>query len=248
MISKRDKKSTLVSKKIHSGKLEKVQEAYLRGEYTLSIERAEELIKAQEKDIRMDALYIMGLSYLRNAQYERARRVLKRLLSQTPPASLREDAYLILADSFLLEDKINTAISRYKEMALDFPETLLMSLIYMRLGECYQKKAKWQEAKEYFHKVKHLYPRTIEAEEAERILKDYPVFFTIQVGAFREKENAQSLLRGLKRDGFNAYIEEFKKDGQGIYRVRVGRWDTRSEARYIEGKLKKKGFPTKVYP
>ena len=38
-------------------------------------------------------------------------------------------------------------------MALDFPETLLMSLVYMRLGECYQKKAKWQEAKEYFHKV-----------------------------------------------------------------------------------------------
>ena len=88
----------------------------------------------------------------------------------------------------------------------------------------------------------------MEAEEAGEIIRNRPRYFTVQVGAFHSKGNAQSLSRNLKEKGFSAYIEETKSGAETLYRVRVGKWDTSSEARYVARKLRDRGFPTRVFP
>lgn len=55
--------------------------------------------------------------------------------------------------------------------------------------------------------------------------------FTVQVGAYAAKENAESMLESLKMKNYDAYIEDGKESsGQDIYYVRVGHYDNHQMA------------------
>lgn len=55
--------------------------------------------------------------------------------------------------------------------------------------------------------------------------------FTVQVGAYAAKENAESMLSTLKMKNYDAYIEDGKESsGQDIYYVRVGHYDSHQMA------------------
>lgn len=72
--------------------------------------------------------------------------------------------------------------------------------------------------------------------------------YSVQVGAFSNKNNADNLMQELLRKGYPTYIEELKSQGQMSYRVRVGKLDTRQEISDLEKKLTKEGYPVKIYP
>lgn len=66
--------------------------------------------------------------------------------------------------------------------------------------------------------------------------------FTIQVGAFRDRGNAQRLVSKLERNHENAHIVTYDS-GQGmLYRVRVGRSTSLSEALAYEDVLNRNGY------
>jgi len=64
--------------------------------------------------------------------------------------------------------------------------------------------------------------------------------FTIQVGAFRSKGDAQTLMGKLKKQGYSAYLTRDKVPGKGIwFRVRVGSFKTRAKAGGTLARLKR---------
>lgn len=63
-----------------------------------------------------------------------------------------------------------------------------------------------------------------------------PVIWTLQVGAFKQLENAQRLLSKLREDGFKAYSLVFPSTE--VTRVYVGPMQTRNEAESIRGSLR----------
>lgn len=68
--------------------------------------------------------------------------------------------------------------------------------------------------------------------------------FTIQIGAFREREAAERLLSRLRERGFaDPYLEAIPA---GIFRVRVGRFATRDDARDVAARLEQQEFQTLV--
>lgn len=71
-------------------------------------------------------------------------------------------------------------------------------------------------------------------------------YFSVQVGCFGNKTNAEKLRIRLVNKGYQAYILQLP--GDGLYRVRVGKLSSRSEAGLLERRLKAAGYPTKVYP
>lgn len=56
-------------------------------------------------------------------------------------------------------------------------------------------------------------------------------FFTLQVGAFINKQNASTLQKKLIQKGYTVYIiESFNKSGEKVYQIRIGKFKTRKEA------------------
>jgi cell division septation protein DedD len=60
--------------------------------------------------------------------------------------------------------------------------------------------------------------------------------FTIQVGAFKDKASADSIVARLKTKGFAAYV--VSPEGEGLFNVRVGNFATRADAERVQGKLR----------
>ena len=70
--------------------------------------------------------------------------------------------------------------------------------------------------------------------------------FVVQVGAFKEKENALALKEKLAAKYEDAYIATYEGIKGTFYRVRVARCRTLAEARRYESMLERDGFPKAI--
>ena len=60
--------------------------------------------------------------------------------------------------------------------------------------------------------------------------------FTIQVGAFKDRASADSVVARLKNKGFAAYV--VSPEGEGLFNVRVGNFPARPEAERVSARLR----------
>ena len=67
--------------------------------------------------------------------------------------------------------------------------------------------------------------------------------FTIQVAAFRDRAAAERMLQQLAARGIEGYLEG---TSAGIFRVRVGQFESREEARTLAARLESEQFATLV--
>jgi cell division septation protein DedD len=65
-----------------------------------------------------------------------------------------------------------------------------------------------------------------------------PSSFTIQVGAFKDKATADSVVARLKTKGFAAYLLAPESAGAGLFNVRVGSYPARADAERVQAKLR----------
>lgn len=59
-------------------------------------------------------------------------------------------------------------------------------------------------------------------EEAPKLEDGLPVSWVLQIGSFRDKSAADTLVKQLLNDGYQAFIRVTKKDGANLSRVFVG--------------------------
>ena len=62
----------------------------------------------------------------------------------------------------------------------------------------------------------------------------------------KDRKSVKELREELISGGRRAYI--LKKAGERLYRVRVGKFNTRTQAKILEQRLKTEGYTTKVCP
>ncbi|MEX0730884.1 MAG: SPOR domain-containing protein [Aquisalimonadaceae bacterium] len=62
--------------------------------------------------------------------------------------------------------------------------------------------------------------------------------FAVQVGSFRNQDNAMGLRNRLRDQGFSAFVEEATAGGNPIYRLRVGPVVDRAEAEELARRLR----------
>lgn len=72
-----------------------------------------------------------------------------------------------------------------------------------------------------------------------------PVTYSLQVGAFSQKEALEATARSLKEKGFDYRIEPPQAEGQ-LYHLMVGKFRTRAEAAATKLRLQKDGFSSFV--
>lgn len=74
------------------------------------------------------------------------------------------------------------------------------------------------------------------------------VFYTVQVSSFRKRVNAEDMVNRLRKKEYEAYLVRADIPGKGIwYRVRIGEFNTKSQAKRFAGEIsKKEGLDTFV--
>ena len=81
---------------------------------------------------------------------------------------------------------------------------------------------------------------TAESKESGKV-------WTVQVNAFPDERSAKTWVDRLKNKGYNAYVAEVNIKGKSWYRVRVGQYNSREEAKNVEEALKTKENYTKAF-
>ncbi len=77
---------------------------------------------------------------------------------------------------------------------------------------------------------------------------DTGVMYTIQVGSFSAKANADTLLKALSTSYSDVYIEEFSTTESTYWRVRVGKFPTREDAERKAADLIGSGYSVFITP
>ncbi|MDP9200047.1 MAG: SPOR domain-containing protein [Pseudomonadota bacterium] len=72
--------------------------------------------------------------------------------------------------------------------------------------------------------------------------------WAVQLGAFSTREKADDLVAKLRRNGYAAFMLEYRADGKVLHRVRVGPEQDRARAAAIAARLRKDGFQPVVAP
>ena len=202
---------------------EEAEKSYLKGDYEEVLSKCEEMLQRYRSTSRRDDAYmLMGLAALKLGYFTDARMHFGRLISQRPASPFKEDAYLGLADSYLLEKNYEEAKRLYCEMLSKFPDTDLKCIVESRLKDIEKTNTGIAEP-----------PRPAP-------------FYTLQLGSFANKKNAEKLCRKFKQKGYSAYILTEEEGAGYLYKVRIGKFDSREKAEELAKKLKKQGCSTSV--
>ena len=217
---------------------------YLKRDYNRAIDACR--IVSKDKMLGEEGHYIMGLSFLKLGQAEEARENFDFILKNYPNTKIKDKVMLGICDSYYVQEDFKKAEAEYAQLLRASPGTDYASIIYLQLGDCQRRSGKWKEAESSFRKVINDFPLSLEAKTAKYNLSKGMDFFSVQVGAFSKEDNAQNLAYSLRQRGYDAYVEKLYKKDSIIYRVRVGRFNTKEKAEAEAAKLKKEGFKVRI--
>ena len=240
-------------------------DCFLKGDYKGALNGCRNLLKNNpDGDLRLRILSLMALSYVKLGRYPEARTYFNDIcLARSVSEELKINAYLGIGDSYLTEGNFQKAFDAYNQ-ALEKCASLRrgtnnMSGVYYRFYETLSKMDRNEEAGAYLAKLQKEYPLSFEARMAAKE-KDNSLGanvcgipskdskYSVQVGCFNDKKNADEIHANLTKKGFDAYIYQSDRADEPKYRVRVGRLSSSDEAQELEAKLKMAGFSTKICP
>lgn len=193
------------------------------------------------------ANYLVGICYLKLGNGIRAREYFKKGI-RGKADTITLDCLIGTADSYHIETQYFEAIERYKYILGKYRKIPNEANINYKMAQSYYCVGDWSKAKKYFKKTKNNYSDSFESEIARNVLDKNCFYYTVQVGSFGNKLNADKLFTKLKRKKYPVFIDETKDNFDTFYRVRVGKFTKLQEAKRYEQKLKENGLPTKIYP
>ena len=229
--------------------IEDVHIYYLDKEYDKAIEEARSILTSfSSRREAGEAYFYLGLSQMKLGYFKEARDSLRKIIKTFPNSAFGERAYLSVADCFFLEENFTKAVEIYESFLKEYPRSDLSNIAYFRLGQTNLKLGNWQIAKDHLNALRRKFPGSLEAQQAKELLaRDN--FFTVQVGAFINRNSAKALRDKLKDDGFDSYFVKFTTDDdKTVYRVRVGKLSKRYDTEALQAALALKGYPTRIYP
>ncbi len=231
------------------GAIDDIRIAFLREDYPSVIKQVELLPKCNiNKKDYYRAYYYLALSYLKQGEFDTARYFLRRLKAKGSRVEFIDEVNIKLAESYFLEGKYKRALELYKSFVEQYPKSQFLPVVYFRVGKIYQKLGKFTEAKAKFAEIRRLFPLSFEAEQLDKTNIDEISFFSVQVGAFYDRDNAENLKTELEEKDYDVSILKTEKNGTNYFRVRVGSFTTSDEVQKYEKKLKEEGYRTIIYP
>lgn len=226
---------------------------FLRGNYRRVIFEAQKFSGTNSSYDAQELNYILGLSYLKEGDFEKARESFERILN-SPSSKFKAPANLGIADVYLAAGRFKEAEDIYAQIIADNPDTSQKASILYRQSQLEFSKGDIRQGNECLLKLKKEFPLSPELSLTGGFslisppapvppVKDGAEYF-VQIGFFTDKVNANRVKNKLLAKKYPVYIE----NSSGSYRVKVGRFKNLEEALDLEKRLSRDGFQTKVCP
>lgn len=239
--------SLLVTTLSFAQTLAEAQVQYLQCDYQQAIDTLEKLLSLHvDRRSPPELYYLLGLSYLKSNNLLRASDCFDIIIKEYPDSLVFRQAQIKLIDIDLLREDFKAALEACDEFSRRFPQSEFASAIVLRRYKAQLKLGNAVAAKDLKIRLESDYPQSPENKAIEEKLEK-GVNFCVQVGSFKDKLNAQSLVQSLKQKGFDSYIADGEYS-DNLYRVRVGRLNSLGETKALEKRLSEQGLPTKIFP
>lgn len=222
---------------------------YIQQHYWQAIQECGEVIKKNpgDNDILSEANYFAGASYANLFDFLTAKKNFRAIVEKYKGSKYYEDAYLGLGDVELIGENLYEALKVYTGLYITNPSKKRLATLYFRLSEVNLKLGNKEEYNKYLQKLQSEFPLSFEARDARRLV-GHDVFYTCQVGAFTNYDNADKFVAELKTKGYEVYSVLCMLSDKKLCRVRIGKFKTRAEAENLKQKLEKDGYLVKVFP
>ena len=176
------------------------------------------------------------------------------LLSSFSDYDMRASAEMGKADCLLADDKFTLAVNQYKKTIEKFDESDILPLALIQISSCYAQMNEKDKSLLYYNLYREKYPHGITVEEelkdatnAGQLKEDKSnkaedmvnAEYTIQLGVFGIKENADKLSAEFKTKGYVVKVLEKIIDQKKYYVVQSGSFRSYEEARKLREKLEK---------
>ena len=217
-----------------------------------AVERARRLEEdSPESEVEPALLWISGSSFLAIGQADSALHRFEQMLRLSPQSEWAQWAQLGRGDCFFADQDYHRAVAEY-ELVLDayryseaFPFALSgLARSFARLGDP-------ERALLYRNLLREKYPRSVEsagellqaerpvegAVEGSRAERLAGVRYTVQLGVFREKQNALKLREQFEKQGYSIKIRSKTIGGKEYRAVHLGSFASHQEALKVKDKL-----------
>lgn len=201
-----------------------------KGEYEKAIAALRSLENSSFAKVSKDMILLsLGNCYLGMKDYENAAASYQALIESILDLQRLPSVYLLLAKSLQNLGKVEEARVFYKKVMEDYRQSI-----------------EAQQAQEYFNSLSLTKPKSVETEQHKTPVKTES-YFSIQIGAFSSKRNADNLANRFKKKGYSVNIIRPSPGKSRFHMVRVGKFKSRSAALEMARKLKKiEKVPTDV--
>jgi tetratricopeptide (TPR) repeat protein len=201
-----------------------------------------------DRDMRLRIMYYLALSQIHRHDYKDARDVFQQVIDAAPDNQIYDQAYLGLFDAYYRDEYYEPAKLTIERMFRLRPESAFLSIMHLKAARVNLKLANWTQAKGHLMTIRSDFPNSFEADTARQLLEEKH-YFSVQIGAFLERERAQSLVNELQNKDEYAYIIETRdRHDRRFFRVRVGQLTRIKEAQRLKNKLSRHGYPTQIVP
>jgi TolA-binding protein len=195
-----------------------------KGEYGKAVPVLRSLENGDTAKIGRDTVLMsLGNCYRGMEDYKNAEVSYRSLVDSMPDSQWIPSAYLLLARSLQDRDKIEEAEALYRKIAEDFSQSIEAGQAQEHLSSLLSSQSKPASGTPETAEPTPAASKTVGATHASP-------GFTIQVGAFISKRNADNLADRLKKKGYSVYILRPIPGKSRLHKVRVGTFKTRSAA------------------
>jgi len=237
---------------------EYVEKLFLEEKYDRAAVEAGKLI--DDNASRRDELYYLkGLCEIKTGKFAEARKDFEYLIERYPGSKRLLDAHIGIGDAYLLEGNKTGAMRSYSSALEEFRDNKNIAVVRQRIDSC-QSGVTVPAPTPYIKRETVAYPsqktetRISSREEVvnftPKAVLPAPIkvggYFSVQVGSFKSRANAQKLSYKLSRKGYEARVESPDDSGDKLYRVKVARLASSKDAEILEVKLKREGYPTRI--
>jgi tetratricopeptide (TPR) repeat protein len=214
--------------------------------------------KAEPEEPFIMANYLgISRSMVQVKNYEGVDDLLKRIVGSASITLFQQEALLQLARFYSVSGNLALAQAVYEKIILDYPDTLAALESKQRIGDLnIQGGAPMDEqiagiydesllSGRYIPGVPvEVFPPEMETViDIEDVVESESVDrYTVQLGSFAEKKNAEAFTVLLKNKGFSAFFVEATVEDKTFYRVRIGLYEKRKGAEELMKSLEDQGY------
>jgi len=124
------------------------------------------------------------------------------------------------------------AAHRHLSEALpDLPASPPKDELLYTAGMAAQRAGEWEDASRWFREIIHRFGNRPIATEARRMAQWRHPYFAVQLGVFRNSNNAAEFVRKMREQRVDAVQENLPRGGEAVWVVMAGRYRTYADAR-----------------